>query len=325
MEITVVLAIVSAVMLVVYSLIDQTVRATMFNESHNDLSVLSQQAVNALQSEIVQTRVSFEENAAGSAYRSAMTLPAGTAVWADSLLPIADPSGTLDPDPDKTRYTGNSLLLARQLEPLAITYDHDGKAGTAEVEFLADRYRFEYIYLARDKSRSFANSGMTLDLKMSVSGEYADYFQLSNMGAAIGKLAKKLTDAKLTHAWNPGQPLDNAFYQLSGATDGTFDAPLKTPAIATVRTRSLLRGLLGGRISGKMDYSVAFASYPIPTPMRVFAQPVSGKPGFPSGFEVKVAGPAQDRQVLTRVVVMSRYATDRYESQQSFVVTAARF
>jgi len=90
--------------------------------------------------------------------------------------------------------------------------------------------------------------------------------------------------------------------------------------------------MLGGRISGKMDYSVAYvptvgSAIPLPalTPIRVYAQPDSAAPGFPSGFEVKIVGPARNRQVMTRVVLMSNYRVNSYESQQGFVITAARF
>jgi Tfp pilus assembly protein FimT len=331
MEITVVLAIVSILMIVIYSLLEETMQMTMFNESHNELAILSQSAVNALQSEVVQTKVAFEENANGIAYRSALTMPAGVTPWPDSFLPVFDAAGDLEPDPTTQRFTGNSMLVARQLEPLTITYDDDGTALTPEVEFLADRYRFEYVYLARS-SRSFSGSGMTLDLLMSTSGEYADFFQLASMTpAATSRIAQKLSTAGLSRAWNPGQPIHSAFYTLAGAFDGTFNAPVNAPAIPIATTKSLLRGLLGGRISGRMDYSVAFAPaspaspFPILTPVRLFARAEPSKPGFPSGFEVKIAGPARNRQVMTRVVLMSHYGTRRYESQQAFVVTAARF
>lgn len=326
MEITVVLAIVSVVMILVYSLIEETMQVTMFNESHNDLAILSQSAVNALQAEVVQTKLAFEEDATGSAYRAALTMPGDVTVWADSLLPVFAAAGQIEPDPVSQRFTGNSLLVARQLEPLTITYDDDGSGLTPEVEFLADRYRFEYVYLARTGVKSFSGSGMSLDLMMSTSGEYADYFQLSSMSAAAtSRVVQKLAAAGLSRAWNPGQALNNAFYTLAGAVDGTFDAPLNAPAIPVVQTKSLLRGLMGGRISGRMDYSVAFGQFPILTPVRVFAQPDPSEPGFPSGFEVKIAGPARNRQVMTRLVLMSHYGVKRYESQQAFVVTAARF
>lgn len=327
MEITVVLAIVSVLMIVVYSLIEETIQVTMFNESHNDLAMLTQAAVNTLQGEVMQTKFAFEEDTLGSSYRSALTLPSYVTVWTNTLLPRFDAGGEIEPDPASQRYTGNSLLLARQLEPLTITYDDDGLPNTPEVEFLADRYRFEYVYLSRTGVKSFGGSGMTMDLMMSTSGEYADFFQVSSMTpAATGRIATKLLAAGLTRAWNPGQPLNSAFYTLSGATDGTFNAPVNAPTIPISETRSLLRGMMGGRISGRMDYSVAFGTFAIPTPMRVFAQPIAAQPGFPSGFETKIVGPARSRKVMTRVVLMSHYGAKKtYEAQQGFVVTAARF
>lgn len=325
-EITVVLAIMTVILLLVYRLIDETLQMSMFNESHNDLAIMSQSAVNTLQSEVLQTRVAFEDNTLGREYRSALVIPAGVTVWADSLLPVFDATGEIRPDTAAQRFTGNSLLLARQLEPLRITYDHDGNAGTPPIEFLAERYRFEYVYLSRKGIVSFSRSGMSLDLAMSTSGEYADFFQISSMGAtATARIAQSLIAAGLQRAWNPGQPVSQAFYLLSGATDGTFDAPINNATIALPATRTLLRGLLGGRISGKMNYSVAFGTFPIRTATRVFAQPITASPGFPAGFEVKVAGPARKRRVMTRLVLMSHYGGRTYESQQAFVVTAARF
>ena len=327
MELLVTMAIVTATMLVIYTMIEETMQTSLFAESHNDLAVMSQRAINTLQTEIVQTRIAFEENALGASYRAALALPAGTTVWSDSFLPVFQSNtGTIAPDAAGQRFAGNSLLLARQLPPLSITWDHDGNAGTPEIEYLADRYQFEYVYLSRAGVPSFSGSGMTLDLTMSTSREFADYFQLEALSDfATARIVPKLIAAGLQRAWNPGQPLNAAFYNLSGATDGTFNAAVNNPAIAITTTRTLLRGLLGGRISGRMPYSVAFGAFPIPTPVRLFAQPIAGEPGFPSGFEVKVAGPARNRQVMTRLVLMSHHSTRRYESQQAFVITAARF
>jgi hypothetical protein len=300
---------------------------TMFNESHNDLAIISQSAVNALQAEVMQAKFAFEEDTLGASYRSALTLPTDVTVWSNTLLPVFAVSGDVEPDPSSQRFTGNSLLIARQLDPLSILYDDDGVTGTPDVEFLADRYRFEYVYLSRSNLKSFAASGMSLELMMSKSGEYTDFFQLSTLTpAATGRIVQKLIATGLTRAWNPGQPLNNAFYALSGASDGTFDAPLNGPKIPTVETKSLLRGMMGGRVSGRLDYSVAFPPFTIPTPVRVFAQPISAQPGFPSGFEVKIAGPARNRKVMTRIVLMAHYgARKNYESQQAYAVTAARF
>lgn len=326
MEITIVMAIVSGLMILVYTLVEETMRTSMFNESHNDLAILSQKAVNDVQSAVLETRVAFEENTTGASYRTAFTLPSTVTVWPGSLLPVFDATGEIEPDLPAQRFTGNSLLLARQLPPLSVTYDHDANSATPEIELLVDCYRFDYFYLARTGVVSFSGSGMSLDFMTSRSNAYADYFQIASLGTtAIRRLTPKLIAAGLTLAWNPGQPIDNSVYTVAGALDGVFDPPLRTPTIAATTTQTLLRGLLGGRISGKMNYSVAFGTYPIRTPVRVFAPSIVANPGFPSGFEVKVTGPSRKRKVMTRLVLMSHYGARSYESQQAFVITAARF
>jgi prepilin-type N-terminal cleavage/methylation domain-containing protein len=324
-EITVVLAIVSALMILTYRMIEETMSSTLFNESHNDLAVMSQQAVNAIQGELLQTKLVYEDDATGNDYRAALKFASPPSVWTSSVLPVMESTTTVfKPDTAKDRFTGNSLLVVRQMPPLSILYDHDGVAGTPEVELLADRYRFEYIYLRRETRQSFAGSGQSADLMFATSAEYADYFQLAAIRNKSGTVVSKLIAAGLKRAWDPGKPLGQAFYELSAATDGTFDPPLNKPAIDVARTRTLLRGLIGARVSGKMAYSVAFAAFPISQPLSVFAKPQASLPGYPSGFEVKIIGPAGNRQVLTRIVLMASYGKT-FEAQQATVVTAARF
>jgi prepilin-type N-terminal cleavage/methylation domain-containing protein len=332
-EMTVVLAIVSALMLIVYSMLEDTLRTTMFNESHNDLAVMTQRAVNTLQVELLQTRVSFEENTLGSSYRAALQIPASIPRWTTSLLPVSQTSSSLlNPDTAATRFTGNSLLLARQLAPLSVMYDHDANAATPNIEFLADRYRFEYFFLSPVASRGFANTGVTLDLLQSTSIEYADYFQLSSLSTQqLARVVPRIQAAGLTRAWFSGQPRNAAFFDLSGATDGVFNAAVANAVIDIRGTTSLLPGLRGGRITGKMDYSVAFVPdsprtpFPLRMPINVYARLSAALPRFPAGFEVKIAGPAGNRQVVTRLLLMSRYSATTYESQQGFVTTAVRF
>jgi prepilin-type N-terminal cleavage/methylation domain-containing protein len=324
-EITVVLAIVSALMILTYRMIEETMSATLFNESHNDLAVMSQQAVNAIQTELLQTKLVYEDDTVGNAYRTALVFPATASVWTSSVLPVMDSTTTVfKPDVAKDRHTGNSLLFVRQMPPLSIMYDDDGKAGTPEVELLADRYRFEYVYLRRETRQSFAGSGQSADLMFATSAEYADFFQLAAIQNKPGTVVSKLIAAGLKRAWDPGKSLTQAFYELSAATDGTFDPPLNKPSVDVVRTRTLLRGLIGARIGGRMAYSVGFATFPIPHALSLFAKPEASLPGFPSGFEVKIIGPAGNRQVLTRIVLMANYGKT-FEAQQATVVTAARF
>src|SRR5258705_2900176 len=112
-EITVVLAVVAGLLLIVYSMIDETLRATMFNESHNDLTILTQRAVNALQLELAQSRQVFQEDADGAAYRAALHMPAGYARSSNTLLPIlhADPTRSPASANAAIRSTGKPMLL----------------------------------------------------------------------------------------------------------------------------------------------------------------------------------------------------------------------
>ena len=319
-EVTVTLAVVSALMLIVYSIMDQTLRASMFNESHNDLIIMSQRAMNAMQTETVQARQVFQEDADGAAYRSALQIPSRFPQWTPSLLPILQTGDdTMTPD-TTTRYTGNSYFIVRQLEPMSIFYDDDGDARTPDVEFLADRYRFEYFFLSTNASRKFSSSPYTLDLMQSTSIEYADYFQLSNLArAGVQSIGAKLITAGITRAWNPGQPLASAFYTIPA--NGVWGAAINQPAIAVASTISLFPELGGGRISGRMDYSVAFGTYKLPMRIAMYGTTINP----PAGFEVKIAGPAKSRKVMTRVLLMSRYAVNTYEAQQGFVTTSANF
>jgi prepilin-type N-terminal cleavage/methylation domain-containing protein len=324
-EITVVLTIVSALMILTYRLIEETMSATLFNESHNDLAVMSQQSVNSIQTELLQTKLVYEDDATGNAYRTALNFASPASVWTSSVLPVIDSTTSIfTPDKVTDRFTGNSLLFVRQMPPLSIMYDDDGKGATPDVELLADRYRFEYIYLRRDTRQSFSGSGQSADLMFATSADYADFFQLSGIQNKPGTVVSKLIAAGLKRAWDPGRPLTTAFYELSAATDGTFDPPLNKPVIDVAKTRTLLRGLIGGHISGKMAYSVGFGSFPIRQPLSAFAKADAALPGFPSGFEVKIIGPAGNRQVLTRIVLMANYGRT-FEAQQATVVTAARF
>jgi len=332
-EILVVLSVVSALMIITYKLLEDAMHASMFGESHNDMIIMTQRAVNRLQSEIMQSRVAYQEDATGSAYRAALQLP-GLPKWTDTLLPVFQTETTLDPDagngPD--RRAGNSLLIVRQLEPLSVMYDDDGKPGTPDVEFLADRYRFEYEYLITSAGQNFGGTGFFVDLMESRSVEFADYFQLKSLTAAQMKLVvPKIQAAKITRAWDAGQPIDTAFYDLAPAAAGAFGLAINKPQIAIASTTTLLPGLGGGRISGRIDYSVVFTPtapikpFNIAHKMFFYAQPDSTHPKFPAGFEVKIAGPSGHRKVAVRLVLMANYRASTYESQQGFVTTAARF
>jgi prepilin-type N-terminal cleavage/methylation domain-containing protein len=328
-EVTVVLAIVSVLMIGVYRMLEETMSTTMFVESHNELTIMTQKAINTLQSEVLQSKMMFEENTLGQSYRNILRLPTGVSVWTDSLFPVIDPGTTMAPDAAGARRTGNALLIVQQLPPRALSVNHDNNSSTPNIEFLADRYRFYYVFLQRS-SRSFGQTGYSLDLVGATSTlEYADYFQLSGLGSALGPVAQQLLAAGITRAWNPGQTPASAFYAVSPAVSGSFAGPLREPTIALDRPRSLLPGLNGGSITGHIVYSIAFnppssAPFPLRIPISQFARADSSRPGFPSGFEAKIVGPAGNRQAMMRLVALSNYNVKSYEAQQGFVITATR-
>lgn len=334
-EILVTLIIFSGLMIIVYSMIEKTLHLTLFNESHNDLTIMTERGVNSIQNEILQTRTAFEEDATGTAYRAALQLPAAQPVWPNSLLPVIDSSTTtIEPDTGTgtNRLTGNSLLIARQLSPLSIFYDDDNNSKTPDVEMLIDRYRFEYFYLSPNAKRSFGGTGFTVDLVESASVEFADYFELSTLTSAQRQsVLPKVISASIDTAWDTTQPITQAFYDLNVAKSGTFGAPLKSPKININTTKSLFPELLGGRISGKMDYSVAFAPssplkpFPLRLPVFTYAKADTAIPTFPAGFEVKVVGPAKARKVVIRLLLMSNYRASTFEAQQGFVTSSGRF
>src|SRR5436853_7893589 len=110
-EILVTITIISALALIAYAMLDQASRVALFNESHNDLTIMTQRAVNGIQNEVFQARRAFEEDADGQAYRAALQIPPSQPVWTDTLLPVVE-SGTSsalpDAEPGANRSTGNS-------------------------------------------------------------------------------------------------------------------------------------------------------------------------------------------------------------------------
>jgi prepilin-type N-terminal cleavage/methylation domain-containing protein len=344
-EMLVVVAISTVVMIAAYEMMDGAVQASLYVEAHNDLPVFGQEVVNLLQREMMQSREFFPATAAGEAYRSALRTSGGVALTTldapGSLLPIAD-TGTqvLIPDDATTgRLTGNCLLIARQLEPLLLPFDHDNDNNTADVQFPADRYEFQYYYLTRNTARNFSNSGYILDLVQARSVTFADYFQLVSLsGTQRAELAPQLIAAGLTRAWNPSTPIANAFYNIQAP--GTFQL-VNNPTITMNRIRSVLPAFgAGGRISGFMNYTVGIcrtvtrncntaasqAIFPgVRDRMPQFALVDNNNPAFPQGLEFKIVGPAGSRKAFVRLVLMAHYGVTKFDSSESVSLTSVNF
>lgn len=343
-EVSITLLLLTVVMFIFYELMIGSMRASMFVESHNDLVVLGQRVVNTIQTEIVQAKQVFQEGATGAGYRTLFSPDA--VAWTNSRLPVfkigVDVSGTfvpaeLDADASGETFTGNSLLLARQLEPMEFPVDHDQtvadpptvpptcdpNAATADVQFQADQYRFEYYYLKPNPGRSFAGKGEYLELMEAHSQVFADFFQLNNLSdCLLPQAIDGLIAEGITMAWDPGQAVGVAFYDLVA---GSAPVPNSTPVFNLTKNKTMLPELVGGRISGRMEYSVGYNSSSITIPNFTFpdAIPLYGRESsnFPGGLEFKAVDNSGVKKVLTRVVMLAQHGGSM-ESQANFVITS---
>jgi prepilin-type N-terminal cleavage/methylation domain-containing protein len=326
-EVSVTLLLLSIAMALFYDMILSSLRASMFSESHNDLSVIAQRVTNTIHTEVTQAKLVFQEDTLGIAYRDKFntSLPSGTTVFSNSRMPIIDQNTTIigvDPGPDSiTNRTGNSLLIVRQLSPLSISWDHDANAGTANITFLADRYVFEYYFLRSNTRRDFGGLGYYLEVMQAKSQEFGDYFQLNDITTNKAQVAAGVRSVGgITMAWDPGKTLAApGFYNIdvSGAMSGNA-----SPTI-NLTVKSLVPEFAGGRVSGKMDFSIA----PNPTTTLKFKDAVpmyaTSSTGFPQGLEFQVVGSSGSRKILTRVVLASNYSQN-CSSQESSVTSSAR-
>jgi hypothetical protein len=321
-----VLVLLTVSMAAVYEMMIGASRAGMFSESRNDLTLIGERAVNAIQTEVSQSKLIFEEDAVGTGYRTLFTagLPAAITVAPGSRMPIIDDANSTfgaDPGPNSmATRTGNSILLARQLSPVSVPYDHDANAATPDVNFLADRYQFQFYFLRKNTARSFGNFGYYLDLVQAKSQIVADYVQLSGVTTNRAQLLSRLNAATgITLAWDPGKAVATpAFYTVNAA--GSL--PAAAPTKFTVTTKSLVPEFAGGRIDGKMEYSVCLNSN---TPIKIIdVVPMfaTANGAFPGGLEFQIVGASGARKILARLVSASWYG-NQYNSQQASVVTSS--
>lgn len=376
-EALVTLVLLTVIILMLYELMIGSMKATMFVESRNDLEIFAQRTVNAIQTATIQSRIIHQEIPLGLGPKYRNLIVASDLDWAiypDSRLPLVDPGcfppsppgcdpaepALLEPDDSTDTWVGNSMLLVRALEPVPIPYDHDDDPLTDPIPFFVDRYRLEFYFLSANGSRNFNGSGSFVDLIKAEGPDFADYFQLSTtfpglsapqrdeIADGLALLPGPLTaeernrmevDGPITQAWDPAAdptalPPNNAFYDID--LSGNLN-----PAVVTaldLRKESMLPEFAGGRIGGKMEYSVATNSdTPLGErfgPLRIMDKvPLFGykNSAFPAGFEIKIIGPTGARTVWNRVVLCSESVRLQsggpgrdIESQESVVITSAR-
>lgn len=325
-EATITLLLLTVAMALFYEMIIGSLKASMFTESHNDLNVMGQRVTNGIHTEIAQARLVFQEDSTGTAYRSLFTaaLPSGVAVRSTSRMPIIDQTNTTfgtDPGPNSiTNRTGNSLILVRQLSPISVTWDHDANGATATIQFLADRFQFVYYFLRTNNARNFGGLGYYIEPMQATSQIFANYFQLNGITTNKAQVCTNVRNAGLTMAWDPGKAVSApAFYNISAAGALSGNA---APTF-TVTAKSMLPEFAGGRVSGKMEYSVAPNSSTTFNFLDTVPRYATAASNFPEGLEVQIVGASGSRKVMTRLVLASNYSRN-YSSQEATVTSSAR-
>jgi hypothetical protein len=348
MEMLVVLAISTFLLIMSYNMLEDAARTSMFVEVRNDLPVFAQTASNAIQSEAFQAKTIFDSDAAGlgPSYLAIVNLPPAFPLLQDSKMPLINSAGDLLPDTAAAplKYTGNCLLMVRQLEPIKLVMP----AGAGGGSLLIERYQFEFFYLTKRLTKGFRQENYYIDLMRGRGPIFSDYIQLTSLTAAqqlevntqlaVWKDPPTQRTVAITRAWNPNAlTIASAFYDMklspayyTAVAQPKIDMTPTSLYASYYWTESLLKGLKG-RISGLAEYSIAFRPgggvtqvYPLPNDVPAYAVFDPTKFLFPSGMEFLIVGPAGSRRVLTRVVLMASYNVREITSREVMTITAAR-
>lgn len=291
-EMIVVTAVSVTVLLVVLNMIDEATTIAFFNESHNDLSALSQRPMNTIQTELLQAKVFFSSTTDGTAYltKFVASIPSSAAPAPNLTLPGLNAAGPIQPDTGGTTFTGNCLMIAKQLRPMAVALAADAAspANFPATTYNVDRYQFELFYPRRVTTKNFGGTGRSDDIYRARSIVFADYFQLTNDVATlsasqktalstairncVGGYAKippkdengnTVTTAQaqgcIATAWNPGQTLGSSFYTIDNnltfpGSSGPLAASSVTISVGTNQAgNSLLASMLPELFNGKIS------------------------------------------------------------------------
>ncbi len=224
----------------------------------------------------------------GGAYLDAIEKGALT-LLPGSRLPVLDTSGRLAEDIVE-RKTGNALLFVVEEQPLDLT--------PVATTYRLDVVRFVAFYLTRVNEKVIADQGDRIDLVQFTS---MPYVLLAGVDAVTDTAEQDaLLDELVTLGYDRLITLDVAlnvaFHDIDAA--GTVASSPTTSPVIAASTRHPPRRLLRRR-----QMSVAENGAAIGVPR--FALPDTNALQYPSGLEVKVAGPWAARRVLIRLALVT--------------------
>ena len=230
----------------------------------------------------------MDDDGLGTEYLDALDT-GSLALLPGTRLPVLDTSGRLSEDL-VDRRTGNTLLLIVEDQPLDLT--------PIATTYRLDVVRFTAFYLSRVSEKVIAGQDDRIDLVHFTSMPFVlrsgvdTVTDVTEQEALLDKLVELGYDRLITLDVD----IDEAFHDISAA--GEIDPnPVVAPVIAP-STRYPTRRLLYGR---QMSVAENGAAVRVPK----FALPDPDALEYPSGLEVKVAGPWAARRVLVRLALVT--------------------
>jgi len=291
LEIVIVVVILSAVVFLTYEGIDAGVKVNDQMSRTNRLNVLGHDVLARIEADLARSHRVFTESTATRDLLKRLD-DATESVLDNSLLPVVDSDGILERDAKDTRRTGNMLLFAASIPPLAT--DVSGSEDPEKV-VRVDLYRFVLYHLRTHKNAK--DFSAQAELARWASQPVASYNQVIK-GTTVEE-RERLVDALdalgVVALWDStADSADDAFYPIVlGDINDTPDEEYLVPKDWGISEAGLTAHKHAGVATEASDAPDA----------KVFA-PEGSK--MPPGFEVKMIGPASARQVLVNVTLVTK-------------------
>ena len=302
-ELIITVAIFSIIVLTLASIITTTQKEFTYFEAYNLLKTKIQEITNKTGLYLSESKRIFENNTDDNAYLARVNL--SYTVLPDTVLPTIDESGSISPESDNfdSSKVGNSLFFA-SFEPQAILKDiADGGGSTFTIRI--NLYRFHYYYPGQIFDKGIADRNFSLGLIHWESVKYADYTEIdSYSGTKKENIVKALRNQSgVYYAWKVSETdVNNAFYNLNSDGSITLDASHQIIEENEENMLEFTTGISGASIRCGLCFNTGGDFNPGVT----VPQFATSNNEFPAGFEVVAVGPAGNRKILLRLVLVSQ-------------------
>ncbi len=276
--------------------------ADRYVSAFNAAATKGQRTSNEIESDLTAARRVYSNDAEGRAYAAATDALTSRAVNGlarpidSSTLPLVSPLGTFEPDSPAAQTTGNSILFVREQGTAVV----DTEEGPAARTLRFDLFRFVAYFLTKKPGPTVGGNPYRLDLIRWQSVPFASLTQaiaVSDPDERAEALAELRAGFGVEHLWDPGQPVDIAFYEVD-ASGGLATSPEDEFVIRSDSAAPTREFFLDKRSS------VAWNGGETQVPVPKYARRLDDGDGFPHGFESKIIGHAGSRQVLIRLALL---------------------